>query len=121
MSEVRALRAKPRPKPEPEPVCRAEEAAEASAVAMARVADELAAMRETVAHAADRLAPAADRVHDFAERLDKLCCWLRRWGPRLLWAAPLVITLMNGLSPEVAEAVKVLLERWIVASATGGG
>lgn len=113
-----AARAKPRPATPIE--CRADVAAEATAKAMGEVASELRAMRKAVTAAADRLGPAADRVHDFAERLDRLCLWFKRWGPRLAWTLPVILTLMNGLSPEVAEAVRFLAERAVIALAAEG-
>ena len=96
--------------------CRADVAAEASAAAMNRLADEVRAFREVAEQGVKKM----EVAQDFVERLDLLCAFLRRWFKRLLTFGPVLLLLFNGVSPEVNSAVKVLIERAIIGLANGG-
>lgn len=112
MSQTRA----PTRKPGPAVECRAEVAAEASAAAMNRLADEVGLLRQVAVQAVEEMKTAKQ----FVDRLDVLCAFLRRWFKRLIAFGPLLLLLFNGLSPEVNGAVKILIERAIIGLANGG-
>lgn len=76
--------------------------------------DTLAESASRIADALEELRPTAEVVRGFGERLDKLCEFLRRRGPWLLAAVPLVLTAINALSPEAARALGAVI------SALGG-
>ncbi|QTC90471.1 hypothetical protein IFJ75_14470 [Brevundimonas goettingensis] len=65
------------------------------AIAMERIADSL-----------DDLKPAADVVHDLADRLGRLCQFVRKRGPWILGAIPVVLSAIGAITPELAQGLK---------------
>lgn len=64
---------------------------QAQAQALTRIADAL-----------ESLAPAANTVHDLADRLERLCVFLRKRGPWLLASAPVIASIVGAVIPELA-------------------
>ena len=84
----RAARAIPNRCPESDADCR-------QAAALERIADSL-----------DDLKPAAAVIHDLADRLEKLCQFIRRRGPWLLASIPVVLSAIGAITPELANGLK---------------
>ncbi len=76
--------------------------------------DPLAAAVLVLAQAIDRhgekTKPIADFFEGAGERLDKLCQFIRSKGPLFLWLAPVVIVLVQSISPNAAEALDTVLK-----------
>lgn len=78
--------------------CAEADGIEALVVQMTRIADNL-----------DELKPAAEVVHDLADRLDKLCRFLKTKGPWLLASIPFVLSAIGVITPEVAAGLKAAI------------
>lgn len=78
--------------------CTEAESLEAIAAAMTRIADS-----------AEELKPAAVVIHDLAERLDKLCRFLKTKGPWLLASIPVVLSAIGAITPELAAGLKTAI------------
>lgn len=78
--------------------CTEAESMEALVVQMTRIADNL-----------DELKPAAEVVHDLADRLDKLCRFMKTRGPWLLASIPFVLSAVGAITPEVAGGLKAVI------------
>lgn len=75
-----------------------------------------------IADALESLAPAANTVHDLADRLEKMCIFLRKKGPWLLASAPLIATIVGALIPELgpfARAIATALAAQAIPGAEG--
>lgn len=78
------------------------------AEALARIADAL-----------ESLAPAANTVHELADRLERLCVFLRKKGPWLLASAPVIASIVGAVIPELGPTVRAIAAA-LVASAVPG-
>lgn len=70
-----------------------------------RAADAL----ERIAANLDEIKPAMTTIHEFGDRLEKTGLFMKRWGPRLLWILPALLTFSNLISPELADALGRLI------------
>lgn len=57
---------------------------------------------ERLAATAEKLLPAAQAIEELNIAQDKLCAWLKRWGPWVLGLAPVILSAAGAMSPEVA-------------------
>ena len=92
------------------PTPTAESAAiETHATSMDGVAAALNALVAEVAAAREQQKP----MHDFfADASDALSCFrmnLKKWGPWLIGSIPVVMSLINGVSPQVVKAVAAIV------------
>lgn len=72
---------------------------------------------ERIADSLEDLKPAADVVHDLADRLDKLCQFVRRRGPWILASIPVVLSAIGAITPELAAALKTAIAAVVGAAA----
>lgn len=68
-----------------------------------------AASWASVATTLEELKPAAVVLHDLADRLEKLCVFLRRRGPWILASIPLIASAVGAISPNAAAALKTII------------
>ena len=61
-----------------------------------------------IADALESLAPAANTVHELADRLERLCVFLRKKGPWLLASAPVVASIVGAVVPELAPWLRAI-------------
>lgn len=105
MAETPARGAKPARLPNR---CTEAESLENMTAALTRIADNL-----------DELKPAAEVVHDLADRLDKLCRFLKTRGPWLLASIPFVLSAVGAVTPEVAAGLKAVIAAMGINPGTG--
>lgn len=75
----------------------------------AESAERGAAALERIAVSLEKIEPAAEVVHDFADRLEKLCGFLRKRWPLLVTYLPAIYIVINAISPTAAATFKALL------------
>lgn len=68
-------------------------------------ADATAALAAAIVGATTRFGPVADTVHSFGMRLDALCLFLKKKGPWMLASVPMVLVLVNAVSPQAAAGL----------------
>lgn len=73
-----------------------------------------------IADALESLAPAANTVHDLADRLERLCVFLRKKGPWLLASAPLIASIVGAVIPELGPAVRAIASALAASAAVPG-
>lgn len=61
-----------------------------------------------IADALESLAPAANTVHELADRLERLCVFLRKKGPWLLASAPVIASIVGAVIPELGPTVRAI-------------
>jgi len=100
MTEPTSLRPSRRPAsiPNREPACVDAEDFRAAVVQLTRLADSV-----------EKVVPAADVVHDFADRLDKLCSFLRKRWPLLIAYLPAIYIAINAISPTASATIKAII------------
>lgn len=74
-----------------------------------------------IADALESLAPAANTVHDLADRLERLCVFLRKKGPWLLASAPLIATIVGALIPELGPMARAIATAMAAQAAGDAG
>lgn len=57
---------------------------------------------ERVADALEDVLPAARALEELNEAQDKLCAWLKKWGPWALGLAPFILSAAGAMTPETA-------------------
>lgn len=75
---------------------------------------------ESIAASLISLTPAANTVHDLADRLERLCVFLRKKGPWLLASAPLVASIVGAVIPELGPWVKAIAAAFAAQAGAGG-
>lgn len=73
-----------------------------------------------IADALESLAPAANTVHDLADRLERLCVFMRKKGPWLLASAPLIASIVGAVIPELGPAVRAIASALAASAAVPG-
>jgi len=73
-----------------------------------------------IADALESLAPAANTVHDLADRLERLCVFLRQKGPWLLASAPVIASIVGAVIPELGPLARAIAGA-LTAQNSGGG
>lgn len=85
--------------------CPQVEAMDRQTAAISQLADEVRAAREA-------LTPAAEAVSDLGAAQKKFCAFLVGNRLKLAASVPVVLTLIGGLSPNVAHVLSELLKVW---------
>ena len=86
----------------------------------AESADRIAAAMERIADSLEDLKPAADVIHDLAGRLDRLCQFMRRRGPWILASAPVVLSAIGAITPELAAGLKAAIAAVFAGASSAG-